>query len=76
MSYIICVIWEVDFMEDLGAVLLDGFHFYQMGRKLPGLLTEGTKHSDQCIAHTHRSHTQNHSSVLFCFTGKAALCIN
>lgn len=39
-------------MEDLGAVLLDGVHFYRMGRKLPGFLTEGTKKYNTCMVHT------------------------
>lgn len=46
VSYIIFFIWEVDFIEDLGAVYLDGVHLCQMGRTLPGLLTEGTNHSE------------------------------
>lgn len=64
MSYIIAVIWEVDFVEDLGAVLLDGVHLYHMGRKLPGLLTEGTKHT-QCI-YIHRENSifkTNHATI-------------
>ena len=62
VSYIITVIWEVDFMEDLGAVLLDGVHFDHMGRTLPWVLTEGTKYSDQFIVHTNtddRQYIQN-----------------
>lgn len=45
VSYITCVVREVDFMEDLGAVLLDGIHFYRMWGKLSGLLSEVTKHN-------------------------------
>lgn len=72
MSYIVSVIWEVDFMKDLGAVLLDGVHFYHMGRKLPGLLTEGTKHSDKSIVHS-QIYT-DHSSLLFYIMVKAEFC--
>lgn len=49
-------------MEDLGAVLLDGIHFDHMGRTLPWVLTEGTKHSDQFIVHINtddRQYIQN-----------------
>lgn len=40
MHYLICFIWEVNFMKDTGAVLLDGFELYRIGRKPPGLLTD------------------------------------
>lgn len=43
MSYIADVIRVVDFVEDLRAVLLDGVHLHQVGRKLPVLLTEDKK---------------------------------
>lgn len=47
MSYIAGVIGEMDFVEDPGAVLLDGVHLHRMGRELPGLLAEDTEHSDK-----------------------------
>lgn len=43
VSYISHVIRVVDFVEDLRAVLLDGVHLHQVGRKLPVLLTEDKK---------------------------------
>lgn len=36
-SHLIRVIGEVDFMEDLGAVLLDGVDLHLVWRELPGL---------------------------------------
>lgn len=42
----------MDFLEDLRAVLLDSVHFYEMGRKIPGLLTEYTK---QMKLHTQKN---------------------
>lgn len=36
---LICVIREVDFVEDLGCFMLDGLHFNQMRRILPGSIT-------------------------------------
>lgn len=59
-SYISCIIWEVDFLEDLRAVLLDSVHFYEMGRKIPGLLTEYTKQM--------KLHTQKYIYVEFQIT--------
>lgn len=44
-------IWEMDFMEDMSAVLLDGVHLHWMGRKLPGLFTENTKQLHTFILH-------------------------
>lgn len=43
VSYIFSAIRVVDFVEDLRAVLLDGIHLHQVGRKLPVLLTEDKK---------------------------------
>lgn len=36
-SDLLGVVWEVDFVEDLGAVQLDGVHLHLMWRELPGL---------------------------------------
>lgn len=46
---LIGVIWEVNFVENVGAVLLDGIDFHQRRRMFPGLLTEHIKHAgDKC----------------------------
>lgn len=50
MSYIIGAIREVDFVKDLGAVLLDGVHLHQVWRKLPVLLTDGEKINKEITA--------------------------
>lgn len=39
MSDLVCVVGEVDFMEDLGRFMLDGLHFHQMRRVLPGTIS-------------------------------------
>lgn len=39
MSDLVCVVGEVDFMEDLGRFMLDGLHFHQMRRVLPGSIS-------------------------------------
>lgn len=36
-SYLLRVVGEVDFVEDLDAVLLDGVHLHLVRRELPGL---------------------------------------
>lgn len=36
-SHLLCVVWEVDFVEDLGAVQLDGIYLDLMWWELPGL---------------------------------------
>lgn len=36
-SYLLCVVGEEHFVEDLGAVLLDGAQLHRMWRQLPGL---------------------------------------
>ena len=33
--YLVCVIWKVDLVEDLGGLVLDGLHLHQMRRVLP-----------------------------------------
>ena len=39
VSDLVCVIREVDFVEDLGCFMLDGLHFHQMRGILPGSIT-------------------------------------
>lgn len=39
VSYLICIVREVDFVEDLGRLMLDGLHFHQMRGILPGSIT-------------------------------------
>ena len=48
LSYIVCLIGEVDFVEDLRAVLLDGLHLYLMGWQLSGLHS-GTTERFMCV---------------------------
>lgn len=38
-SYLICIIREVDFVEDLRGLMLDGLHFHQMRGVLPGSIS-------------------------------------
>lgn len=52
----------MDFLEDLRAVLLDSVHFYEMGRKIPGLLTEYTK---QMKLHTKKIFMWNFRSLSY-----------
>lgn len=42
-SHLLCVVWEVDFVEDLGAVQLDGIHLHLMWWQLSGLHPTQTK---------------------------------
>lgn len=39
VSDLVCVVGEVDFMEDLGRFMLDSLHFHQMRRVLPGSIS-------------------------------------
>lgn len=39
VSHLVCVVRKVDFVEDLGRLVLDGLHFHQMRRIFPGSVT-------------------------------------
>lgn len=41
--HLVRVVGEVDLVEDLGSLVLDGFHLHQMWRVLPGAISENTE---------------------------------
>lgn len=58
VSYLVCIVREVDFVEDLGCLMLDGFYFHQMRGILPGSVTVTMK--------TMTKRQQNERSVQLC----------
>lgn len=41
--HLVRVVREVDLVEDLGSLVLDGFHLHQMWRVLPRAISENTE---------------------------------
>lgn len=41
--HLVCVVREVDLVEDLGRLVLDGLHFHQVWGVLPGPISETTE---------------------------------
>lgn len=41
--HLVCVVREVDLVEDLGSLVLDGLHLHQVWGVLPGAISENTE---------------------------------
>ena len=43
VPYLVCVVGEVDLVEDLGGLVLNGLHLHQVRGVLPGAISENTE---------------------------------